>query len=847
MAAKNYLAEIANLHVIMDHLPLPHNRPYLPIHVPFIACPPFDGGAWQTFPQRHGWQVLEIREDTLFLLRGEKRPMSETAAFLQSWLYFGVLQSLLGDLYSIGQFVHEQASGEQRVSTENLEDILGKWTTRLSLLSKTAKFEQQLGELYSLLVEHRTMCLRMHTAGLDLGDSLVVLSVAVLGERLQAALIDVHSYCGLETPVSQAWRLRRADLPDMGSTLLDLMRARGWCPYDLLRLNAQIIEVSLLYYYSNMPPPRSSKDHGGCSEERCLAMTTDPATYRLSHSRVGCSCPLLSADEKEVARMLLAGSIPIVKITNEGPSAIPTMSIQSPVSEPFVAISHVWAEGAGNVHANALQSCLLLEISGLVNQLPGNDKQKVMPFWIDTLCVPVRPPDLQALALNKMRVPYELASSVLVVDSHLRSLQSKRLSSTELLAQISCSSWMRRLWTLQEGRLAKRIWFQFADTAVNVKDVFDNVDYTRVPSRVDFWLQTAIYVQLWMQIWYRADVVKNTSAVAGLISSTRLALSSRSVSVLTDEGLCLFCLMGMDISQITSVAPEDRMEVFWHQFDKVPIGFLFSKAPQKMAPKALHWAPSSFLGPQSEKEWLGPQDLSSPAANDPHATPTTSGLLVSLPGLKLHPDLIGRMREFDFTWNVDLIVQDESNRWFAVRFESAWAQDPISCATGQQQLAIILANNIPGHGAELKLIGQSSSIFSSQDVSRGLIVSIIESKRSITYVRGHNHVVVEYLGEGLQRYLSFAKSCAEDLDISQSTLVSETHEKLKSRYNASAQIILNNKDFRDLSEGNARHFSSKTDYDSILDDFLDTVVVTARFGDRCRVQQVASDQQWCVD
>lgn len=266
---------------------------------------------------------------------------------------------------------------------------------------------------------------------------------------------------------------------------------------------------------------------------------------------------------------------------------------------------------------------------------------------MDTLCVPVKPPELQTLALNNMRMPYERAKFVLVLDSHLRSLQSHQLSPLEILAHVSCSSWVRRLWTLQEGRLAQRVWFQFADKAVNVENLYVTMNRTMTPSRLESRMINDLYVQLLMHLGYKHEI-RNTSAVAGALSSNNHALMSRSVSVPTDEALCLFNLMNFDLKTITAVQPLQRMELFWRMFAMVPKGLLFSKAPRKMSPKGLHWAPSTFMGFQTEKEWNGPQELSSPAENEPHAIPIESGLQLALPGFVFHSRLIECMRSFDF-------------------------------------------------------------------------------------------------------------------------------------------------------------------------------------------------------
>ncbi|KAL8733740.1 MAG: hypothetical protein Q9166_001933 [cf. Caloplaca sp. 2 TL-2023] len=669
----------------------------------------------------------------------------------------------------------------------------------------------------------------------------------MLSERLMAGVIDMYAHIGLETPVEQTWRLRTKDFVDIGQSILDLMKARGWCPYDLKRLEMQIETVSLFYYYSCLDAPRSSKDHSGCSDEQCLAMTTDPSKYKPSHHLEGCSCPLLYADQEEMARILRQGSIPLIAIVVDSVTLAPKINVQDiSQAQDFVAISHVWAEGAGNVQDNALQSCLLTKISELVKKLPWDAEQKDFAFWIDTICVPVRPPELYTLALNQMRIPYERATHVLVLDSHLRSIDSTQLSSTEVFAQVSCSSWMRRLWTLQEGRLARTVWFQFANGAVNVKNVFDNLDRSRVPSRIEFWLDAAIYVQLWIQIWYRKNSIKNTGMTAGSISSTRLALASRSVSVPTDEALCLFTLLGMDMTRITAVSPTKRMEVFWRTFRKVPIGFLFSRASNKMQETGIHWAPSSFLGLQREKDWSGPQELSSPKESDPHALPTDLGLVVRLPGFTLHSGLIARMKDFDFTWNVDLIIQDEENLWYAMRVEEPWRQDSDVFET-TQELAIVLAYEINDGSANVSLTGQSYETFSFQGFSAGLLVSIERVENETIYVKAHSHVVLELLGEGLQSYLSSAAACAREVNIPHSVLVGESHTALKERYKESTRKFIDSRGILGLLAKKARHFGMDDAYEVLLDDLLDTTVVAARFGDRCGAKKIPKTQSWCVD
>ena len=831
----------------MDHIPLPKSCQFPPIQVPCLVGRHSSCRNWRTYPQLHGWQVDQLQERTDVRFRGQRRPIHETAAFLQSWLYFGLLAEFLEDHFDLESFIHEGTDGKRTINTARLENILGKWSICAGEQADLTLMTTQLQGLNSLLIEHRSVCAFMHNTNFDLGDSSIMLSIAVLSERLAATIADVLAHHRVETPVKQTWRLRTGDYVDIGQPLLDAMRDRGWCPYDLKRLNSQVDEVSTLYYYSNLPPPRTSKDHGGCSDVACLAMTTNPVTYKLSHCDPECQCSLLVADPAKVAQILERRALPLIVLTCDKKSNVPNIAVQdAATAQGFVAISHVWAEGAGNVSGNALQSCLLLNILELVKKLPWKAGQTTFAFWIDTLCVPVGPPELQKLALNQMRVPYEQADHVLVIDAHLRSLDSSELDATEIFAQTSCSSWMRRLWTLQEGKLAKKVWFQFADKAVDVKGIFDRVDKRPVPSRVDYWIQVTLYTQLWVHVWYRNNTIKNSGAAGALISLNRMALASRSVSVPSDEGLCLFTLMGFDMTEVTAVLPTERMALLWRKFGKVPLGFLFSKATKKMPQQGLHWAPASFLGLQTDKEWSGPRDLSSPNENDPHAIPTSSGLMAALPGFKLHPKLVSQMGQYDFTWNLPLHGQDETNLWYSVRSEEPWQQDcDITNASGQ--LAVVLAHQLLDEGAKFRRSGQPPSEFGNQDLSEGLLVSFVKAEDDIIYVHAHNHVVVTHFGEGIQTYLSRAKECADAINVSPSILIDESHEVLKTRYKLRAQSILREPEVVEVLARKARYYGTDDHYDALLDDFLDIVVVTARFGDTCKMQKVDKDQQWCVD
>jgi hypothetical protein len=56
------------------------------------------------------------------------------------------------------------------------------------------------------------------------------------------------------------------------------------------------------------------------------------------------------------------------------------------------------------------------------------------------------------MALDRMSIPYQLASTVLVLDAELYHTELPSTGS-EAILRLICSNWMRRLWTLQGGIL----------------------------------------------------------------------------------------------------------------------------------------------------------------------------------------------------------------------------------------------------------------------------------------------------------------------------------------------------------------------------------------------------------
>jgi hypothetical protein len=80
----------------MDHLPRPPRPTLYPLDVPYLCREFYDCGPFATYPQRQGWE-LQVESTTLtFKRNGLSADKDEINAFLQNWLYFGLLSETLG-------------------------------------------------------------------------------------------------------------------------------------------------------------------------------------------------------------------------------------------------------------------------------------------------------------------------------------------------------------------------------------------------------------------------------------------------------------------------------------------------------------------------------------------------------------------------------------------------------------------------------------------------------------------------------------------------------------------------------------------------------------------------------
>jgi hypothetical protein len=247
-----------------------------------------------------------------------------------------------------------------------------------------------------------------------------------------------------------------------------------------------------------------------------------------------------------------------------------------------------------------------------------------------------------------MRYIYQEAAAVLVLDSWMCQIESKRPLPDRCL-RVYQSNWQRRLWTFQEGCLAKHLYFQFSDKAQHHREL--------TAERIAFeegMNDNGIYVPFCAasdnKVASHFTVVNQTvSRMAnGQDSKENMwilylpladGLGHRQSTKISDETLCLSTILGLDPQPYLDLRGRDneqdaslaerRMQIFLRQIRIFNSGLIFNSYP-RLSRNGFRWAPQSLLGSRTSS--LGTVD--DHLYGQLKKIGPMSGLIVRYPGVK---------------------------------------------------------------------------------------------------------------------------------------------------------------------------------------------------------------------
>ncbi|KIW65390.1 hypothetical protein PV04_07653 [Phialophora macrospora] len=624
----------------MDHLPAP-DHPCYTVTVPYLCKEVYDGLGFERYPRRAGWDALKLLDADL-----GTHSVDELGAFIQTWLYFGVLGDVFGIVgldFDQTSFVAQLPSGESVVTSIPLLGHISNWQKKAESLPSDERKAQgkrvrevlERASLYtnSILTRNSPPSLT------GIADD-ITLSILILGSTLFRAASKIcikglgahyaNNLLGLEEfPDAREDEddIRTWSEPYWGFSGMSTARLvqQGWCIRDITMLQ-DLFSADSIHYITSLDIVKTA-DHSKCTSSRCVGNYVDPNGYQTQHTDDGCECDVVEANQDQVISILTSGGIPVVgfsigRINNGEQLSI----LRSSNSTPYVAISHVWSHGLGNVRMNAIQRCQLLRLSKYFQNL--DDKKKPRPaesqifFWLDTLCVPLTDDEARKAAISRLSDTYKQAEIVFVLDQELQQCPVPT-TTEEINMRLSCSDWMRRLWTLKEGVLARNLHLQFLDGVVSMAD-----ERERSEDKISFTDNIASDSrQLYSDIEMLNLAIEGSDFEPAKLINVSTALRYRSTSRAGDEAICIATFLGFYTDRVYDLPPERRILYLLSHIPQVPRHMLFM-AGRKLQDEGYRWAPASFLNRNTST------DTYSLVAGSP-APRTAAGLTVEFPGFTI--------------------------------------------------------------------------------------------------------------------------------------------------------------------------------------------------------------------
>lgn len=579
----------------MDHLPEPLRTLDDTSKLVFpCRCDPSvsHDGPLETYPERRGFRLNYWGElnfaNVLTLVDGSRPSIEQSTILLQEWLFFGLLRvihSIYGTDFDGNDYV-KNFGGLSVLTLEKLPQHVNTWFglegDRPREERKRHKHEVEAHLMRALRFLTNNFTALSHGSISPTGLEYVVdersrIAVEANLEILLVVLVEAMD------PVTKTiyFRERR----DWGSnpeaiclSTRRLMEQLHWCPSALNFLGLTFDNGSFCFASQVVRNPDALQhfQHSRCTPNKRLAFHLEESTYKTAHTKLCEGYKDLVINSAELVSILEGSDetvVPRVKITITDRNDV---ELSLTTRGPYVAISHVWSDGLGHPFGvNSLPECQVRRLKSLIQET-GLDEPLI---WIDSLCVPAKNGLAKRNALTRMARVYGNAAKILVLDSDLLST-SALCSNEEILLRIALSKWMQRLWTLEEGVLARsRLLFQFADHPLPLPapnpSFCDNIAFSC------------------------ASLISQYLPADTSILSIITALHFRSTSRNADEPVCISHILDLDASSIVETGDIHlRMTRLYNLLSKkdpiFPWQFLFTDE-EKLNTSPYRWAPASLL------------------------------------------------------------------------------------------------------------------------------------------------------------------------------------------------------------------------------------------------------------
>ena len=391
----------------MPLLPLPRNSTSGPLEIPCWSLRDYDHGDLEGYPARQGYGDRTAWEwhQTFSLNTDDFRN------FLHSWLFWGTLERRLGKkLRVLDYMVIDKETGQPYFSVEELMKEVNDGSQAYKDVPASVENIMRLArDFHSCGRAHSRSDADPETLSRNDVDIELPLQTYIRAYRDQDPRYGQIVFCThlVMEQVNFAGKSKQVDRfnaagrlgkkhPSVDPWITQRFLEAGWCWYEIFVLFNQLNNAGK-YYISclDRPHPEHAHDYisttaadtahyqmavlGVCSLLGCKHSHMNQRLYRQQHAD-GCNgCEYIHVDMDILSRILKSGTFPVVRKTFEAINGrVEIIPYEKNVK--FVAISHVWTDGLGNLQANALQSCQLRRLSMMTDQLKDDDNETLRIF-----------------------------------------------------------------------------------------------------------------------------------------------------------------------------------------------------------------------------------------------------------------------------------------------------------------------------------------------------------------------------------------------------------------------------------------------------------------------------------
>ncbi|KAF2811965.1 uncharacterized protein BDZ99DRAFT_497572 [Mytilinidion resinicola] len=702
-------------HSKMEHLNLPNNaddRIKIPYYRPVGGVSySYDGLDFRTYPQRCGWDLsawssitAETNDFSFSSWLATSNPtqsLENLGSFLQTWLFFGLLSHVTRLDIKTADFLRRDEYGDVSITTAALQKYQESWVAHPNEEKSEDEERDDLERMRSL--RDAEIILRqienVISAALEgtLEDPVVWKPESVLlrlrargsveltpeergrSKTMSAVLADIHFSCCL---LVAALSVTSGEVSWQYTGVFPLLHLRmiedGWCPFYIRRAWHNLAIENQVRAFA-LGSIRCKLDHSDCHRSKCVQDQAGSA-HEPAHCVVGCKCALIQPPIEEMIEILKNGDIPVLLLSeDEDDDTVSEMRVQVHAAKdfPYIAISHVWADGLGNPKENAIPECQARRLhQHLLSYMREREESEdtlyfaeTLPFWLDTLCIPIAPEykELRNASIVQMHQIYRDAEATLILDQDLENLPPSE-ANVNVLVRLAMSAWSTRLWTYQEGATARGLYIAGDGRSIHIDMLVDlYMNKQRLQREFKDLLQIFRFRIAENRMLARSNDYDDWQAQCML-----RALFQRTTSRGDDEAICIGSFLAFDISTVLEAEPGDRMKALLSLFPTIPPNIIFGFG-ERIAEKGFRWAPKTFLYPDGLAFYpLPPEMLRDYASVQGPGSSSVENGAIDFATYKraesyLHPEGLGLVTFFP---SIRLIGGESLTQHFVLRIES---------------------------------------------------------------------------------------------------------------------------------------------------------------------------------